>query len=66
MDEASRIDQFLADLKRRFTRCDLTYAEAVMIEDLIAAITQLHSLPTDHRETDRPDFLVTPEEDPDT
>ncbi len=65
MDEVSRIDQFLADLKRRFARNDLTYAEAVMIEDLIAAISQLHSMSEDD-ETERPDAFIIPDEDPET
>ena len=36
------MDRLLADLKQRFALGSLTYAEAVMIEDLIAAIAEIN------------------------
>ena len=41
MRDAETIDLLLADLKLRFLLRTLTYAEAVMIEDLIAIIPQV-------------------------
>ena len=41
MTDESTIDRLLADLKQRFALGSLTYAEAVMIEDLIAALAEV-------------------------
>ena len=41
MSNVDRIDQTLAYLKRRFARGDLTYAESVMVEDLIEALGEM-------------------------
>ncbi len=42
MSDENLVDRLLADLKKRFALGSLTYAEAVMIEDLIAAIAAIN------------------------
>lgn len=42
MSDENLVDRLLADLKKRFAQGSLTYAEAVMIEDLIAAISAIN------------------------
>ena len=42
MSDAEAVD-LLADLKRRFALGTLTYAEAVVIEDLIAIVPEVNS-----------------------
>ena len=41
MSDENLIGRLLADLKQRFAQGHLTYAEAVMIEDLIAAMAEI-------------------------
>ena len=43
MSDENIMDRLLADLKQRFALGSLTYAEAVMIEDLIAAIAEINA-----------------------
>ena len=43
MSDDNLVDRLLADLKKRFTLGRLTYAEAVMIEDLIGAIAAINT-----------------------
>ena len=43
MNDDNLVDRLLADLKKRFALCKLTYAEAVMIEDLIGAIAAINA-----------------------
>lgn len=43
MSEENLVDRLLADLKKRFATGKLTYAEAVMIEDLIASIAEVNA-----------------------
>ena len=43
MSNAETIDHLLADLKRRFVLGTLTYAEAVVVEDLLAMVPQVNS-----------------------
>ena len=42
MSDENLVDRLLADLKKRFAQGSLTYAEAVMIEDLIAAMAAIN------------------------
>ena len=62
MSDDNLVDRLLADLKKRFALGSLTYAEAVMIEDLIGAIAAI-----DTQSEDAPAICAaeTPE-DPDT
>ncbi len=41
MSDENIVDRLLADLKKRFALGSLTYAEAVMIEDLLASIAAI-------------------------
>ena len=41
MNDDNLVDRLLADLKKRFALGSLTYAEAVMIEDLIGAMASI-------------------------
>ena len=43
MSDENLVDRLLADLKKRFALGSLTYAEAVMIEDLIATIAAINA-----------------------
>ena len=43
MSDENLVDRLLADLMKRFALGSLTYAEAVMIEDLIASIATINA-----------------------
>ncbi len=47
MSDDNLVDRLLADLKTSFALGSLTYAEAVMIEDLIGAIAAINPKPDD-------------------
>ena len=43
MGDENFVDRLIADLKKRFALGKLTYAEAVMIEDLIASMAAINA-----------------------
>ena len=54
MSDDNLADRLLTDLKKRFALGSLTYAEAVMIEDLIGAIAAINA-----QSDDEPAICVT-------